>query len=102
MHHILHIFSNEGVDEVAVLAASTREDNVALATARRANRVSHPPGCTIFSAITAALLFHDLRDNRQPLSLPQNPLSAIIHLILQHFFHWQLPLSTIIYSCISI
>ncbi|WP_157261957.1 hypothetical protein [Klebsiella pasteurii] len=33
MHHILHTFSNEGVDEVAVLAASTREDNVALATA---------------------------------------------------------------------
>ncbi|MEN0607859.1 hypothetical protein, partial [Klebsiella grimontii] len=48
MHHILHTFSNEGVDEVAVLAASTREDNVALATARRASRkASHPPGCTI-------------------------------------------------------
>uniref|UniRef100_UPI0021152870 hypothetical protein n=1 Tax=Klebsiella michiganensis TaxID=1134687 RepID=UPI0021152870 len=44
MHHILRTFSNEGVNEVAVLAASTREDNVALATARRA---SHPPGCTI-------------------------------------------------------
>ncbi|MGU5416493.1 hypothetical protein ACV1MK_25460, partial [Klebsiella michiganensis] len=79
--HILRTFSNEGVNEVAVLAASTREDNVASETARRAN----------------PLLFHG-----QPLSLPQNPLSAIIHLILQHFFHWQLPLSTIIYSCISI
>ncbi|MBZ7623127.1 hypothetical protein FML17_15060 [Klebsiella michiganensis] len=87
---------------VCEIIASAREDNVASATARRANPVSHPPGCTIFSEIAATLLFHGLRDNRQPLSLPQNPLSAIIHLILQHFFHWQLPLSTIIYSCISI
>ncbi|EOY8739812.1 hypothetical protein ACQFG6_005460, partial [Klebsiella michiganensis] len=61
----LHTFSNEGVNEVAVLAASTREDNVASATARRANPVSHPPGCTIFSEIAATLLFHGLRDNRQ-------------------------------------
>ncbi|KAB7492953.1 hypothetical protein FMJ45_00510 [Klebsiella michiganensis] len=82
---------------VCEIIASAREDNVASATARRANPVSHPPGCTIFSEIAATLLFHG-----QPLSLPQNPLSAIIHLILQHFFHWQLPLSTIIYSCISI
>ncbi|MCO8119982.1 hypothetical protein NI760_22200, partial [Escherichia coli] len=31
-------FSNEGIEEVAVLTAGTREDNVALATARRASR----------------------------------------------------------------
>ncbi|MEB7527729.1 hypothetical protein NGB57_22645, partial [Escherichia coli] len=31
------IFSNEGIEEVAVLTAGTREDNVAPATARRAN-----------------------------------------------------------------
>ncbi|MCK3363745.1 hypothetical protein MZH28_23605, partial [Escherichia coli] len=44
------IFSNEGIEEVAVLTAGTREDNVALATARRASRkASNPPGCTIFS-----------------------------------------------------
>ncbi|WP_338265532.1 hypothetical protein, partial [Escherichia coli] len=43
-------FSNEGIEEVAVLTAGTREDNVALATARRASRkASNPPGCTIFS-----------------------------------------------------
>ncbi|WP_283726085.1 hypothetical protein, partial [Shigella sonnei] len=44
------IFSNEGIEEVAELTAGTRDDNVALATARRASRkASHPPGCTIFS-----------------------------------------------------
>ncbi|HHL4703673.1 TPA: hypothetical protein ACQ7Z4_003716, partial [Escherichia coli] len=44
------IFSNEDIEEVAVLTAGTREDNVALATARRASRkASNPPGCTIFS-----------------------------------------------------
>ncbi|WP_338297471.1 hypothetical protein, partial [Escherichia coli] len=44
------IFSDEGIEEVAVLTAGTREDNVALATARRASRkASNPPGCTIFS-----------------------------------------------------
>ncbi|WP_338310821.1 hypothetical protein, partial [Escherichia coli] len=44
------IFSNEGIEEVAVLTAGTREDNVALATARRASRkASNPPGCTIIS-----------------------------------------------------
>ncbi|WP_338295849.1 hypothetical protein, partial [Escherichia coli] len=43
-------FSDEGMEEVAVLTAGTREDNVALATARRASRkASNPPGCTIFS-----------------------------------------------------
>ncbi|EMV3262016.1 hypothetical protein AACH76_001504 [Escherichia coli] len=42
------IFSNEGIEEVAVLTAGTREDNVAPATARRASRkASNPPGCTI-------------------------------------------------------
>ncbi|MCP9601309.1 hypothetical protein NM976_00190, partial [Escherichia coli] len=30
-------FSNEGIEEVAVLTAGTREDNVASATARRAS-----------------------------------------------------------------
>ncbi|WP_205686885.1 hypothetical protein, partial [Escherichia coli] len=30
-------FSNEGIEEIAVLAAGTRKDNVAPATARRAN-----------------------------------------------------------------
>ncbi|MEM5964202.1 hypothetical protein J4V58_26985, partial [Escherichia coli] len=41
-------FSNEGIEEIAVLTAGTREDNVALATARRASRkASNPPGCTI-------------------------------------------------------
>jgi len=36
------------MEEVAVLTAGTREDNVALATARRASRkASNPPGCTI-------------------------------------------------------
>ncbi|EKQ3784463.1 hypothetical protein PX971_000737 [Escherichia coli] len=30
-------FSNEGIEEIAVLTAGTREDNVASATARRAN-----------------------------------------------------------------
>ncbi|PGG33255.1 hypothetical protein BMR12_23765, partial [Escherichia coli] len=44
------IFSNEDMEEVAVITAGTREDNVALATARRASRkASNPPGCTIFS-----------------------------------------------------
>ncbi|WP_207106166.1 hypothetical protein, partial [Escherichia sp. 93.1518] len=44
------IFSDEGIDEVAVITAGTREDNVALATARRASRkASNPPGSTIFS-----------------------------------------------------
>ncbi|HHY1990590.1 TPA: hypothetical protein ACV2AF_003269, partial [Escherichia coli] len=44
------IFSNEGIEEVAELTAGTRDDNVALATARRASRkASNPPGCTIFS-----------------------------------------------------
>ena len=42
------IFSDEGMEEVAVITAGTREDNVALATARRASRkASNPPGCTI-------------------------------------------------------
>ncbi|WP_206614251.1 MULTISPECIES: hypothetical protein, partial [Enterobacteriaceae] len=42
------IFSNEGIEEVAELTAGTRDDNVALATARRASRkASNPPGCTI-------------------------------------------------------
>ncbi|HHS9694750.1 TPA: hypothetical protein ACY3II_004845, partial [Klebsiella michiganensis] len=50
---------------VCEIIASAREDNVASATARRANRVSHPPGCTIFSEIAVMLLFHGLRDNRQ-------------------------------------
>ncbi|HFQ8964973.1 TPA: hypothetical protein ACHTFN_003960, partial [Escherichia coli] len=41
-------FSNEGIEEVAELTAGTRDDNVALATARRASRkASNPPGCTI-------------------------------------------------------
>ncbi|ENA4753136.1 TPA: hypothetical protein ACUKFN_001150 [Escherichia coli] len=31
------IFSNEDIEEVAELTAGTRDDNVALATARRAN-----------------------------------------------------------------
>jgi hypothetical protein len=39
MHHILHTFSNEGVNEVAVLI-STREDNVALATAQKSESSS--------------------------------------------------------------
>ncbi|MCL7056011.1 hypothetical protein MWK15_19065, partial [Escherichia coli] len=30
-------FSNEGIEEIAVLTAGTRKDNVAPATARRAN-----------------------------------------------------------------
>ncbi|WP_212735984.1 hypothetical protein, partial [Escherichia coli] len=42
------IFSNEGIEEVAELTAGTRDDNVVLATARRASRkASNPPGCTI-------------------------------------------------------
>jgi hypothetical protein len=53
MHHILRTFSNEGVDEVTVVAASTRENNVALATARMA---SHPIGCTIIFDMALAAL----------------------------------------------
>ncbi|WP_338293411.1 hypothetical protein, partial [Escherichia coli] len=52
-------FSNEGIEEVAVLTAGTREDNVALATARRASRkASNPPGCTIFSKKFPSKIFH--------------------------------------------
>ncbi|MGS6351276.1 hypothetical protein ACVGXE_01055, partial [Escherichia coli] len=41
------IFSNEGIEEVAELTPGTRDDNVSLATARRASRkASNPPGCT--------------------------------------------------------
>ncbi|WP_213058774.1 hypothetical protein, partial [Escherichia coli] len=42
-------FSNEGIEEVAVLTAGTREDNVAPAAPEGRTPVSHPPGCTIFS-----------------------------------------------------
>ena len=42
MHHILRTFSDEGMEEVAVITAGTREDNVASATARRASEASHP------------------------------------------------------------
>ena len=58
MHHILRTFSDEGMEEVAVITTGTREDNVALATARRASRkASNPPGCTISSVIPFDVYF---------------------------------------------
>ncbi|MTF08567.1 hypothetical protein FVB40_05720 [Raoultella ornithinolytica] len=49
-----HFFSNEEVVGVAVITASTRKDNVALATARRARRKpNHPPGCTILLSVAS-------------------------------------------------
>ncbi|MGK7304140.1 hypothetical protein, partial [Salmonella enterica] len=41
MHHILHTFSDEDADKIAVITAGTRKDNVASATAHKAN---NPPG----------------------------------------------------------
>ncbi|EPI63413.1 hypothetical protein A678_00560, partial [Salmonella enterica subsp. enterica serovar Enteritidis str. 2010K-0271] len=41
MHHILRTFSDEDTDKIAVITAGTRKDNVASATAHKAN---NPPG----------------------------------------------------------
>ncbi|WP_203739505.1 hypothetical protein, partial [Escherichia coli] len=43
------IFSNEDIEEVAVLTAGTREDNAGQQRPEGRTPVSHPPGCTIFS-----------------------------------------------------
>ncbi len=54
MHHILRTFSDEDADKIVIITAGTRKDNVASATARRASRkASNPPGCTIFSILSA-------------------------------------------------
>ncbi|EDT8817635.1 hypothetical protein ZG81_003159, partial [Salmonella enterica subsp. enterica] len=52
--HILRTFSDKDADKIAVITTGTRKDNVASATARRASRkASNPPGCTIFSVLSA-------------------------------------------------
>ncbi|EDT5423689.1 hypothetical protein A4J85_002488, partial [Salmonella enterica subsp. enterica] len=40
-YFILHTFSDEDADKIAIITAGTRKDNVASATAHKAN---NPPG----------------------------------------------------------
>ncbi len=46
MHHILRTFSNEGIEEIAVLTAGTREETLRQQRPEGRTPVSNPPGCT--------------------------------------------------------
>ncbi|MBZ6552946.1 hypothetical protein FMJ16_23280 [Klebsiella michiganensis] len=76
---------------VCEIIASAREDNVASATARRANPVSHPPGCTIFSEIAATLLFPPATLlASKPLKRNHSPYSSALFSLATPSFHYNL------------